>query len=266
MISLIDAAVGCLIGGSLLWVWSVARRDVSVVDAWWGVGFVGVAWFYRRVGPPPDAWHLLHLAMVTLWGIRLGAHIAWRSRGDGEDHRYAAMRTRRPKGFWWRSLFTVFFLQALLLTLLSYPLYVVQSADQLSLPSLFGLGSLLWVVGFFFEAVADFQMLRFKNDPSNRGRVLDRGLWRLSRHPNYFGESLLWWGFGAMAVAAGSWWALAAPLLMTFLLLGVSGVSLLEKTITSRRPEYREYQERTNAFLPGPPQRGPRPPHPPSRP
>ena len=256
MTALAQAAVVCLAGGFFLWLWSIARRDVSVVDAWWGIGFVAVAWLYRHFGPTPEFWHQANLTMVTLWGLRLSAHIAWRSRGEGEDYRYANLRRQNPRSFWWRSLWTVFSLQALLVCLISYPLWVLQASDQLSSPLLFWAGALLWVVGFSFEAVADFQMLRFKGNPTNQGRVLDRGLWRLSRHPNYFGESLLWWGFGSMAAATGNFWSLASPLFMTFLLLKVSGVSLLEKTITSRRPGYREYQERTNAFLPWFPRRG----------
>lgn len=248
------AGLGCLGAGLILWIWSLYRRDASVVDIWWGIGFAAVTLYYYTLGPS-NGWQLAHLVMVALWGLRLGLHIAWRGRGHGEDHRYTAMRDRHGQSFWWRSLLTVFGLQAVLVCLVSYPLLVVQTAQQIRTPYLFSLGTGLWIVGFGFEAIADWQLLRFKNQPANKGRTLDRGLWRFSRHPNYFGESLLWWGFGLMALATGSLLSLLSPLFMTFLLLKVSGVTLLEKTIVSRRPSYRDYQQRTNAFLPWPPRR-----------
>ncbi len=253
MTALLYAGGGCLVASCLLWGWSLWRRDASVVDIWWGLGFVGVTWYYYQRSGIGASWQLLHLLLVSLWGVRLAMHIAWRGRGEGEDRRYAAMRKRGGKEFWRKSLITVFWLQAGLVVVLSFPLYVVQTTASWSYPSLFYLGCLLWIVGFLFEAVADWQLLRFKSVPANAGQVLDRGLWRYSRHPNYFGESLLWWGYGSMALAAGSFWSLLSPLMMTLLLLRVSGVTLLEKTITSRRPDYRAYQERTSAFVPWPP-------------
>jgi steroid 5-alpha reductase family enzyme len=245
---------GCLAAGLAFWAWSLARRDAGVADIAWGLFFVGLAVWFRARGPQATPLHLLHLAMVALWGCRLALHIAGRSRGRAEDHRYAAMRAARGRAFWWRSLGTVFWLQATLATLLAAPLFAAQAAATLATAP-FAAGALLWVVGFAWEAVADGQLARFRRDPENRGRVLATGLWRWSRHPNYFGEALLWWGYGVLAGAAGAWWTLAAPLAMTWLLLRVSGVTLLEKTIGQRRPEYADYARRTSAFVPWPPRR-----------
>ncbi len=207
----------------------------------------------------------MHALLVTIWGTRLAVHIARRARGQGEDRRYAAMREARGAAFWWQSLWTVFGLQATLATLLAAPLYAVQASRLLD-PRLFAAGALLWAAGFAWESVADLQLTRFRADPSNRGRVLDTGLWRTSRHPNYFGEAVLWWGYGAMALAsfpASGWaaaaaWSLLAPLAMTWLLLRVSGVVLLERTIADRRPEYARYVRTTSAFVPWPRRKGER--------
>ena len=243
---------GLLAGGLGLWGWSLRRRDASVVDIWWGLFFVGLTWWFRWRGPEREWFHLAHLALVTVWGVRLALHIAWRGRGRGEDHRYAAMRAGHGPHFGWVSLGTVFCLQATLAALLAAPLLAVQTAREISTTA-FAAGALLWAAGFFWEAVGDWQLLAFQRDPANRGRVLDRGLWRYSRHPNYFGEALLWWGYGVLAAGAGGWWALLAPLAMTWLLLRVSGVTLLERTIVDRRPDYERYIRRTSAFVPRPP-------------
>jgi steroid 5-alpha reductase family enzyme len=245
----------CLSGGCLLWAVSVARRDVSLVDIFWGPGFLVatlIAWWR---GGQASAWHHLLLAMVAVWALRLAAHIAWRGRGHGEDRRYAAMRKKNGSRFWWLSLFTVFSLQATLVTILCAPLAIVQLRPVVH-PIWCLAGCVAWTVGFLFEAVADAQLLAFQRDPASRGRVLDSGLWRYSRHPNYFGEALLWWGFGAFALGvAGGAWTLYAPLVTTFLLLRVSGVPMLEAGMASRRPGYREYVERTSSFFPRPPRR-----------
>jgi len=195
---------------------------------------------------------------VALWGLRLGAYLLRRKWGEPEDHRYAAMRARwGERRFPWLSLVIVFWLQAVILWVVSWPLFQAVRADRpAGLTWLDGVGVVLFVVGFVFETVGDWQLARFKADPANRGRVMDLGLWRYTRHPNYFGECVLWWGFGLIALATGfaeAWWTLVSPVVMTFLLLRVSGVSLLEETIEERRPGYREYVRRTNAFVPGRP-------------
>jgi len=247
------AALG---GGLALWAVSVARRDASLVDIFWGPGFVVATWIAFHRSAVSSNWQLLHLALVALWGLRLAAHIAWRGRGRGEDRRYAAMRRRHGPRFAWVSLFSVFWLQATLIALLSAPLVIFQLRALVRPPWVLA-GALLWLAGFLFETVADAQLLAFQSDPASRGRVLDSGLWRTSRHPNYFGEALLWWGFGVCAFGvSGGAWTLYAPLVMTFLLLRVSGVPLLEAGMGERRPGYREYIERTSSFVPWWPRHG----------
>ena len=245
----LGAALGFMV---LVWLLSVVKRDASIVDIFWGLGFALIAWISYLVagGSPPRK--LLIAGLTTLWGVRLAAHIFWRSRGKGEDRRYQAWRARYGESFWWVSLFTVFGLQALLLWVISLVLQVGQlSPTPEELGWLDGLGAALWATGFAFEAIGDRQLLRFKADPANRGKVMDRGLWAYSRHPNYFGECLVWWGIFLITLSTpGSAWSVVSPLTITFLLLKVSGVTLLEKTILETRPEYRDYMERTSAFIP----------------
>ncbi|MGQ9921210.1 MAG: DUF1295 domain-containing protein, partial [Desulfobacca sp.] len=175
----------------------------------------------------------------------------------GEDRRYQAWRAKRGESFWWVSFFNIFLLQALLLWLISLSIQMGQAAPMPAYLTGWDLvGSLVWTVGFIFEAVADWQLVHFKANPANRGKVMNRGLWRYSRHPNYFGEAIMWWGiFLITAATPYGWWTIISPVVITFLLLKVSGVVLLEKDIGERRPAYREYQETTSAFIPWPPRR-----------
>jgi steroid 5-alpha reductase family enzyme len=237
---------------SLLWILSVVIKDASIVDPFWGTGFVVVAiatWLAKDSHHWRD--HLI-TAMVLLWGIRLSVYLLWRNIGKGEDRRYQAMRSRIGPSFWWISLFSVFVLQGVLLWLISMPVQVGQSSqplfDNLSVFDIAGLA--LYAVGLFFEAVGDAQLARFKSDPANKGRVMNRGLWRYTRHPNYFGDFAVWWGIYLVAVAGGAWWTFFGPAIISFFLLRVSGVTLLERDITDRRPEYRTYQESTSSFFP----------------
>jgi steroid 5-alpha reductase family enzyme len=241
-----------------LWLLSLRLRDASIVDIWWGPGFAAVTTVAALAGPGPAPRALVVLAGVWLWGLRLGAHLFVRNHGRGEDPRYQAMRRRWGERFGRASLVTVFGLQGLLMWLVSLPLQVVQLAPGSSASSALDLaGVLLFALGFGFEAIGDAQLARFRADPRNAGRVMDRGLWRYTRHPNYFGDCLVHWGLFLLALSSPyGVWTLPAPALMTFLLLRVSGVALLERTIGRRRPEYAAYQRRTNAFLPGPPRRG----------
>lgn len=239
----------------VVWLVSLVRRDASLADVFWGLGFAALAWLYRDLGDAESLRAVLVPALVTIWGARLSAHILWRSRGRGEDPRYAAMRRRWGARFPLVSLFTVFWLQAAVLWIVALPLLQVQTAPA-PWSWLDGLGVALFVAGFAFEAVGDLQLLRFRADPANRGRVLDEGLWRYTRHPNYFGDATLWWGLGCLALATpGGAWTLAGPALMTFLLHRVSGVTLLEKGLHETRPGYRDYATRTSPFFPRPPRR-----------
>ncbi len=192
------------------------------------------------------------LALVAVWGLRLAAHILARSLGKDEDYRYGEMRSKHGPRFWWVSLFTVFLLQGALIALISAPLLqAIRSAVPARWTGFDLVAVALFAVGFLFEAVGDFQLSRFRADPANRGKVLRRGLWRYTRHPNYFGDAVVWWGFFFFALATpGSVWTIYSPILMTFLLLKVSGVGLLEKKLRRARSEYADYVETTNAFVP----------------
>jgi len=235
----------------LYWLASLVKRDVSIVDSAWSLLFLVALVTYLATSHTLGGRALLVLLLVTLWALRLSAHITWRNHGDGEDRRYQAIRRNHEPGFAWKSLYLVFALQGLLAWLVAMPLLAATSgAPPVGLLDYAGMA--LWTIGMCFEAGADWQLARFKADPDNRGKVMDRGLWRYTRHPNYFGECCLWWGFYLLAAAAGAWWTLLSPLLMTFLLLRVSGVALLEKDIGERRPAYRDYAQHTNAFFPGP--------------
>ena len=204
------------------WLVSVRRRDVSVVDPLWSLFFLLAVLTYRQLLPRSARGELV-ACLVAVWALRLAGYLLWRNGGQPEDRRYRKMRERNQPGFWWKSLYLVFGLQAALAAVLSLPLlWAVGSAGELG--SLDMLGSLLWLIGFLFESVADAQLAQFRS-ATHRTGVLDRGLWRYTRHPNYFGEALLWWGYFLLAAAAGGWWTLFAPLLMTFLLLRVSGVT-----------------------------------------
>lgn len=236
------------------WVVSVVIDDASIVDIVWGLGFVAATWavyLTADIDTSTDR-SLLMLVMVTVWGLRLTGYLAWRNIGKGEDRRYQEMRKKRPDSFWLRSLYLVFGLQALIMWIVAVPAVVTQGSEG-SLFWLDYLGAAVWLVGLLFETVGDFQLARFKSRPDSKGKVMDRGLWRYTRHPNYFGDFCVWWGIYLVAAAGGAWWAVFAPIVMSTLLMRYSGVELLEKTITRRRPEYEEYIRTTNAFFPGPP-------------
>jgi steroid 5-alpha reductase family enzyme len=241
---------------TLLWLVSVVRRDASIIDPFWGVGFVMVAWMAWLLNSPSSVGVFLLAVLTTLWGLRLSFFLLWRNWSHGEDRRYAAMRESHGRRFWWVSLFTVFLLQGVILWFVALPIQmaaVKNSPDRLA--GLMALGVVLWAIGFLFETIGDWQLARFKKHPENVGRVMDRGLWRFTRHPNYFGDCCVWWGLYLIAAAYGAGWTIGSPLLMTVLLMKVSGVTLLERTITERRPDYAAYQARTNAFFPWPPRR-----------
>lgn len=238
----------------LVWLLSLARRDASIVDPVWGLGFVAVALVAYFLNSPATPRMTLLLALTAVWGTRLSAYLLWRNSGHGEDRRYQAMRAVHGARFWWISLFTVFLLQAVILWFVSWPIQVAcVLAEASSLGWLDVVGALLWLVGVLFESIGDWQLVRFKAKSANAGQVMDRGLWSYTRHPNYFGDCCVWWGLYLIGAAGGAWWTVLSPLLMMVLLMRVSGVSLLEKTIVQRRPDYADYQSRTNAFFPGPP-------------
>ena len=237
---------------ALGWLVSLVRRNVDVVDSLWSLLFLIALVVYWRLSPVQGERGLLLLALVGAWALRLCIYITARNWGHEEDRRYQAIRRRNDPGFAFKSLYLVFLFQALLAWVISLPLLGATIAD-VPLGPLDYLGAALWLLGFTFEAGGDWQLARFKRDPANAGKVMDRGFWRYTRHPNYFGDFAVWWGLYAIALSAGAWWSFVGPAFMSFLLLRVSGVRLLERDIGQRRPEYAEYVRRTNAFFPGPP-------------
>jgi steroid 5-alpha reductase family enzyme len=247
---MLNAAVVC-VAMILLWLISLRLKDASIVDIFWGLGFVLIAWvtFSSTAGGPRAT---LLVALTTIWGLRLAAYLAWRNHGKGEDPRYAAMREHRGQAFWWISLFTVFGLQGVVMWLISLPVQVGQTLE--SPMAVFNYaGIVIWGIGFLFESVGDYQLARFKSGHHAYGKVMDQGLWRYTRHPNYFGNALIWWGLYLVAVSPSTIWLAVSPIVMTFLLLKVSGVALLERSLASRSEAYRDYVRRTSAFIPWPP-------------
>jgi len=239
-----------------LWLWSLAIRDASIVDVFWGAGFVLVAWVAFALGDGDAGRKLCAAGATTLWGLRLAGHLAWRNHGAGEDPRYVRMRRHHGDRFWLVSLATVFGLQGALMLVVSLPVQVAQAVPGPPVGPIDLAGLALVAVGLFFEAVGDAQLARFRADPANRGRVMDRGLWRYTRHPNYFGDAVVWWGLGLLACAVPwGFLALGSSALMTFLLLRVSGVALLERGLRRSKPGWDDYVARTSAFVPRPPAR-----------
>jgi steroid 5-alpha reductase family enzyme len=219
------------------------------VDIFWGTGFVIVnlsAYYFSQHSTLQE----LLTIIVTLWGLRLSVHIFLRNHGKSEDFRYTQWRKEQGSRWWWISFFKVFLLQGILMLIIASPLLTVQSvANVSSLIVVNVVGIAVWGIGFFFEAVSDYQLARFKSDSQRQGKLLTSGLWHYSRHPNYFGDTMQWWGFYLLAAASGYWWTIFSPVIMTLLLLRVSGVTLLEKTMKTR-PGYEEYIRTTNAFIP----------------
>jgi steroid 5-alpha reductase family enzyme len=235
-----------------VWLLSLVRKDASVVDTFWSLGFVLIAAVSCAIGEGYGTRRILITALAAVWGLRLASHIFWRNKGKGEDFRYRAMRARHGKRFPVASLYSVFAVQGLLMWVISLPLQIGETSRvPANLTWLDLTGAIVWLIGFAFESIGDLQLAQFKAEPKNKGKVMDRGLWRYTRHPNYFGDALLWWGFFLIALSTPSGvWTVISPLIMTGLLMKVSGVALLEKTLVKTKPEYRDYVRRTSAFFP----------------
>jgi len=237
---------------SVFWLVSLVIHDAGIADVAWGLAFVTIAWTAFLAGERPDAM-LLAAVLTSLWGFRLAIHIGRRNLGHDEDRRYGKMREKHAGNFWLWSLFGVFLLQGFLALVVSVPLQSLGAQDD-AIGWLSWAGVAVFAVGLFFETVGDLQLTAFKQDPDNKGQVMDRGLWRYTRHPNYFGDVTVWWGLWVVAIGSGAaWWTLAGPVVMTFFILRVSGVTMLESDMSSRRPGYDEYVRRTSAFIPLPP-------------
>jgi steroid 5-alpha reductase family enzyme len=248
--------VAVVLGATLALAVRIGRH--AVVDVAWGLGFVAiaaVAWALSR-GHGDGGRRLAVLLMVAIWGVRLATHIFLRSRGQGEDPRYAALLDQASGSRTWFAARRIYLTQGAVMWFVSMPVQVAMFETP-TLGVVAWVGVVVWAVGLTFEAVGDWQLTRFRNDPSSRGRVLDTGLWRYTRHPNYFGDATVWWGISLVAFSA---WpgplTVLSPILMTWLLARGTGKPLLEKDMASRRPGYAEYVRRTSGFVPLPPRRG----------
>jgi len=242
---------------TILWIASIIIKNVSIVDIFWGFGFVLTSAIYFLKTDGLEIRKILLMTMVAIWGLRLSVYLAWRNIGKGEDFRYQKFRKDYGEHrYWWVSFFQTFLLQGVLMWLVSAPLLGAQYyfTDK-GLGILDFAGIVVWLTGLIFEAGGDCQLARFKADPANKGKVLNTGLWRYTRHPNYFGDSAVWTGYALICLAAGSYIPVLGSVLMIALIIKVSGVALLEKSLTSAKPGYKEYVETTSAFIPWFPKR-----------
>jgi steroid 5-alpha reductase family enzyme len=241
-----------LVAATISWLVSLPLRNVAVVDPLWSLMLFAAGVVYALDTDPRAPRLSLTLWLAAIWAMRLAAYVTARNAGRGEPRRYRELRERHDPHFSWKSLYRVFGLQALLAWVVSLPL-LGAFASNAPVGPLDYAGILLWIVGFVVESGADWQLARFRADPANADGVLRRGFWRFTRHPNYFGECCVWWGMYLVASSAGAWWAFPGPVLLTWLLLRVSGVPATEKDIGKRRPQYADYVLKTNAFLPARP-------------
>jgi len=243
---------------TLLWLVSLVVKDASIIDIFWGMGFVIIAWAYAM----DIGWdnmgirHKVLLGLVSVWGSRLTVYLAVRNLGKGEDYRYVQMREAGGANWWLISYLRVFILQGIILWVVSSLLVpALLTGNELQPLDYLGIG--LWVLGFYFEAVGDWQMMRFKANKANQGKVMNKGLWKYTRHPNYFGDATLWWGFFCFCLAHPQGVIhVFAPLYMTFMLLKISGVAMLERALVHTKPAYQDYVSRTSAFIPMKPKEG----------
>jgi steroid 5-alpha reductase family enzyme len=234
-----------------LWIASIFLKNVSIVDLFWGFGFVLAGWIYFFYLNGYETRKILLMILVTIWGLRLSIHLAWRNIGKGEDFRYQQFRKKYGAGYWWISYFQTFVLQGVLMWVISAPILGAQYSPYNPSLNIFDiLGIIFWSIGIIFEAGGDYQLKKFKSNPDNRGKVLDTGFWHYTRHPNYFGDASVWWGYGFLSLASGSYLPIFSSILMTALIIKVSGVQLLEKSLKDTKPQYQDYIKKTSPFIP----------------
>jgi steroid 5-alpha reductase family enzyme len=253
------AFLGVMALMTLLWIISIPIRNVSIVDIFWSIGFIVAYTVYFLLGEGSFTREWMVFGLVGIWGLRLALHLFIRNYDKGEDFRYQQFRKDYgPKRYWWFSFFQVFLLQGTLVAIISLPLLGINThTNHNALNPVDYLALTIWLIGFLFESVGDYQLSKFKADPANKGKVLDTGLWRYTRHPNYFGDAAVWWSYGLFAIAAGAWWYAVGSVIMTYLIIRISGVSLLERSLNDTKPKYREYVARTSAFMPWFPKKKP---------
>ncbi len=250
LITLIPLLVLAFLG----WLFSLKSNNVTIVDTLWAMFFLTATLFSFVFFALPNSRSYLILTLVLIWSSRLSIYLHIRNQNKPEDLRYKAIRDRNEPNFRIKSLYLVFLLQAVLAWFISLPLYVsIQSESLLNLFDWLGLA--LWIIGMCFQVTGDLQLARFKSNHKNKGKVLKDGVWRYTRHPNYFGESCIWFGYGLIGLGAGAWWAMISPIFMTYLLIKVTGAALLEASIVNRHPDYKNYIKTTSRFLPWFPKR-----------
>ncbi|MEM8839881.1 MAG: DUF1295 domain-containing protein [Pseudomonadota bacterium] len=241
---------------STLWAMSLKRQDLGIIDIYWGPGFAVIGAVHLWLLESPTSGQIIFYLLTLTWALRLGGYLYIRHRlSHGEDRRYRAMRENGGQDFWWKSLFKICWLQAVIMWVVASPQHTglsVSTAEPNAI--LFGMGIMIALVGLAIESIADMQLYRFKQNRSNPDAICVEGLWRYSRHPNYFGEILVWIGFGLCGFAlSGSYWAFLGPALIIFLLIKVSGVALLDRHLSAAKPDYAAYASRTSALIPWPP-------------
>ena len=237
---------------TLLWVWSVVIINVSIIDIFWGLGYVIVNSLYFFSSEVYNQRKIVLLILVAIWGLRLTVYLGWRNYGKQEDYRYQEFRKKYgPERYWWFSYFQVFLLQGTLIMIISLPFLGIHGDNNLNTLNLLDyIAIVFWLIGFLFETIGDYQLAKFKSNPNNKGNVLNSGLWRYTRHPNYFGDATVWFAYALFSIAAGSYWFIIGPIIMVFLIIKVSGVALLEDTLKDTKPKYKEYIQKTNSFFP----------------
>jgi len=237
---------------TILWLISVFIKNVSIVDIFWGMGFLFINIYYFLASDEFYTRKIILLVLVTLWALRLSIYLAWRNIGKGEDYRYQEFRKKYgEERYWWVSFFQVFLLQGILIVLVSLPLLATNFETQNDYLNLFDyLAILFWVIGFIFESAGDYQLSKFKMNPNNKGKVLNTGLWKYTRHPNYFGDTMVWWAYAIFSIVSQNYWSFIGSIIMTLLIVKVSGVALLEKSLKDKKLEYLEYIRKTNSFFP----------------
>ena len=237
---------------TILWIWSVYLKDVSIVDIFWGLGFVILNIFYVFNSGDLNSRKILLLVLVSVWGLRLSIYLAYRNIGKGEDFRYQEFRRKfGPKRYWWFSYFQAFLLQGALMILISSTLLGMSFSSQpTTLSTLDYIGIGIWLIGFIFEAGGDYQLMRFKKNTNNKGNVLTTGFWKYTRHPNYFGDAAVWWSYAIFSISAGAYWQIIGSILMTLLIINISGVTLLEKSLKQTKTAYSDYIDKTSSFFP----------------
>ena len=237
---------------TVLWLISIPLKNVSIVDIFWGIGFLTANSVYFFLSDEIYTRKWLIFALVTIWSLRLSGYLFFRNYGKAEDFSYQEFRRHYGANrYWWFSFFQVFLLQGSLITLVSLPLLGVNLYTESNELNILDYAALIvWIIGFLFESLGDYQLAKFKSIPDNKGKVLNTGLWRYTRHPNYFGDAAIWWSFALFSLASGAYWHIVGSLIMIFLIIKISGVSLLEKSLNDAKPQYKDYITRTSAFLP----------------